>query len=224
MYPIPVQIERSHAVLPPEAIAALFGDGYRMRGTERVEVVALGVTVAAVEGRAGPGLRLVLDAIDRDAMPDAAPLRLVGPRGVLPLAGAAEPLPSGLALPAGLLDAWRLAPGRRVAVAVGRVVLTGVLVEEGDAPCLRMDRAVRLAAEAPADKPAYWLPNVEAPPSSDEAPAEPPTAPRVITENDVRQARKRRETLRVTPGQIVTPAARALGRELGVLVEAPDGR
>ena len=43
---------------------------------------------------------------------------------------------------------------------------------------------------------------------------------RLITENDVRQARVHHQTIVVRDGQIVTPAARSLGRELGVLRDA----
>ena len=226
MYPIPIRPADSRAVLPPEAVAALFGAGHRLRGTERVEVVALGKQVTAVEVHPGPTLRLVLDAADRHAAPPDAPLRLVGPKGVLLLDPPAEALPSRLVLPPGLLTAWGLAPGRRVAVAVGRAVLTDVPVEAGEAVALHADRAVLLAGEVTESHAARWLPDFEAPTSSPPSPGAPPsepaTPPRVITENDVRQARKRREKLRVGPGQIVTPAARALGRELGVLDE-PGG-
>ncbi|MDX1419000.1 MAG: hypothetical protein R3181_03445 [Rubricoccaceae bacterium] len=221
MYPIPVLVERSYAVLPTEAVASLFGEGYGLRGTERAEVAALGRTVAVVDARPGPVLRLVLDAADRAAAPDGAPLRLVGPRGVLPLPTPAEPLCSRLVLPEGLLSAWRLTPGQHVAVAVGRAVLTGVPVAEGPAPCFQTDRAVLLAGEASPEAPAHWRPGVEAPTPPRPDREAPPAPAGVITENDVRQARRRRETLRVAPGQIVTPAARALGRELGVLDENP---
>ena len=41
---------------------------------------------------------------------------------------------------------------------------------------------------------------------------------RVVTETDVRQARLKHRRIRLTPGQIVTPAAQTLGREAGIFV------
>jgi hypothetical protein len=95
------------------------------------------------------------------------------------------------------------------------------------APEVRVDRVVALAGGHPIT--ACWLSDFTVPPSA-EAPAprlsRDPVAPAeplpLITENDVRRARMRRERLRLAPGQLITPAARTLGRELKVLDEPEE--
>lgn len=207
----------SHAVLPPEAVAALFGTA--LRGTERVEVVRLGRVVAAVPVSPGPALRLVLDAsveVDPDAL--ASGLRLRGPVGVCN-APVPEPVAARLTLPGGTARAWGV--GETAVVALGPVALS-VAVETG-APgtdsAVHVDRALWIAGGRPAT--ARWLPQTE---GFAETPAEADVAAetalvvprRVVTETDVRQARLARTRIRVAPGQIVTPAALSLAREWGV--------
>jgi hypothetical protein len=217
MYALPVHAVASHAVLPPEAVEELFGAGYRLRGPERVEIVQLGRVRATVAVGAGTALRLVLDALDREGMTDA-PVRLAGPKGAV-TAPAPEAVAPRLGLPAGLRSAWGLAEGASVSVRIGPLALTGVTVADGDAPGVWVDRAVVLAAGSPGT--ARWLPEGMIPEPGSEEPGDDaaPPFPRVVTENDVRRARMRRETIRLVPGQKITPAARALGRELKVLDE-----
>ena len=200
----------SRAVLPPDAVARLFGARHALRGTERVAVVRLGAVVARVPAEAGPSLGLDLDAFD--AAPPGSGLRLQGPVGAV---DAPEPAPvrSRLVLPDGVRRAWGVPD--RATVALGAVALS-VPVEGGAEPHVAVDRALWRGAGRP--ETARWLPAVDLAP-----PAPPPDADRahtvergVVTETDVRQARLHRRTIRVRPGQIVTPAARSLGREWGV--------
>lgn len=209
---LPVRVRSSHVTLPPEAVDTLFGTGYRLRGTERVDVYTLGQRAALVEARAGESLRLVLDALDREAV-ETTPLRLVGPKGVLE-APPPEPVHTHLVLPDALRSAWGFADGRLATVGLGSLALS-VPVVPGEAPVVLVDRTVALASGTP-DGPAHLLPAATAPFG---APAQPARAHGVITENDVRQARRRRQKIRPAPGQVVTPAARILGRELGVFEE-----
>ncbi|HYE96562.1 MAG TPA: hypothetical protein VD962_10165 [Rubricoccaceae bacterium] len=219
---IPIRLARSHATLPPEAVAALFGAGYALRGTERVEVVVNGEVRLSVEARPGAALALFLDAVDREMLGTNTRLQLRGPQGTRSAPDPRPLLPS-LLLPNGLLRAWSLAEGQRVALAVGRVVLLDVPVAKGERAEAVVDRAVARAGGGAST--ARWLPglNVNGPPSSPAARtvADGPLTVegRVVTENDVRQARLLKKKLRLRPGQIVTPAARDLGRALGLLEE-----
>lgn len=207
---LPIEIARSRAVLGPHEMGALFGAGYRLRGTERVRLP----NDVAVVASTGPAPRLVLDALDRQRLGSLAGLYLRGPVGVVP-APEPERVRRALVLPAGLLRAWGLAPGARVTVQAGAVAFGDVTVEEGEPARVRLDAADILAADLPLGATARWRPDLD---------LELPTAPepddhpvgRVVTETDVRQARLRGERIRLRPGQIVTPAARSLGRQLGV--------
>ena len=201
----------SRAVLPPDAVARLFGARYALRGTERVAVVWLGTVLFHVPAEGGTALGLDLDATD--AAPPASGLRLQGPGGVVD-APAPVPVRSRLVLPDGTRRAWGVP--ERATVALGPLALA-VPVEGGTDPHVALDRALWAGAGRP--ETARWLPSV------DLAPPAPPTpddrvrtvARGVVTETDVRQARLRRQTIRLRPGQIVTPAARSLGREWGVI-------
>ncbi len=221
---LPVQAARSHAVLPPDAVAALFGEGYTWRGTERVEVLGAGRPLF-VEARPGDPLRLVLDALDREALRASSPT-LRGPRGALD-APAIGPIAPRLVLPTGLRDAWGLTDGVTTSVALGPLVLSHVRVETGEGPRVVLDRTVLLAAGTEAGTTARWLGSkgsVEsARPAASSASLPSPNRMevvevegRVVTENDVRRARLQHKKIVVRPDQIVTPAARSLGRELGV--------
>ncbi len=200
----------SHAALPPEAALALFGAP--LRGSERVRVVRHGRDVATVLAAAGPAARLVLDALF-DAPTDG--LRLSGPIGAIP-APAPERVRSRLVLPAGLIRAWGV--GAVAVVGLGAVALK-VPVEAGSEAGLDAERALWLAAGRP--ETARWLaqtdwPDAGAMADADVAPGALVIPRRVVTETDVRQARTRRRTIRLTPGQIVTPAAAQLAREWAV--------
>jgi hypothetical protein len=205
---LPVRPVASSAALPEAVAVALFGAP--LRGSEHVDVVRLGRVVATVAAVAGPALRLVLDA-SCDAEPGG--LRLCGPVGNVD-APAPEPVAARLVLPAGLVRAWGV--GERAAVAVGGVAVRAS-VEAGAVAGIEVDRAVWIAAGRPAT--ARWLPGME---WEDEVRPEPADATtlvvprRVVTETDVRQAKLRRLTIRIAPGQVVTPAAQSLAREWGV--------
>ena len=194
--------------------------GTRCGGTERVAVVRLGrvlfhVAAEVADPARGGGAALRLDLDATDAAPPASGLRLQGPGGAVD-APAPAPVRSRLVLPDGLRRAWGVAD--RATVALGPVAL-GVPVESGPEPHLAVERALWLGAGRP--ETARWLPAVDlAPPAPPEADDRVRTVDRgVVTETDVRQARLRRQTIRLRPGQIVTPAARSLGREWGVFEE-----
>ena len=202
----------SRAVLPPDAVARLFGARYALRGTERVAVVRLGDRPASTSPpRAG---RRSASTSTRPTPPRPSPASASkGPGGVVD-APAPTPVRSRLVLPDGTRRAWGVP--ERATVALGPLALS-VPVEGGADPHVAVDRALWHAAGRP--ETARWLPGV------DLAPPAPPTpdddrvrtvARGVVTETDVRQARLRRQTIRLRPGQIVTPAARSLGHEWGV--------
>ena len=217
---LPVRALGSRAVLPPDAVARLFGRDATLRDTARVAVVRLGREHAWVPVETGPALALVLGAADRDGLPDLTGLRLRGPGGAV---DAPDPAParSALVLPDGTRRAWGVPD--RVTVALGPLALA-VDVETGADPHVAVDRALWLGAGRP--ETARWLPAVDLAPLTPggDGGATPPTpddrvrtvARGVVTETDVRQARLHRQTIRVRPGQVVTPAARSLGREWGV--------
>lgn len=199
----------SHAALPPAVAADLFGAP--LRGTERVEVVRLGQVVAHVPVVAGPDLHLVLSAWDAA---EADGLRLRGPVGVAE-APRAEAVASRLVIPAALARAWGMAD---VAVVALGAVAVQLPVANGLDVGVEVDRALWLGAGRP--ETARWLPQttwtaadaaLEAP-SRDAALVIPR---RVVTETDVRQATLRHRKIRLSPGQIVTPAAQSLAREHG---------
>ncbi len=211
---IPVRPLGSRAVVPPAALATLFGAGATLRPSATVEVVRLGEAVGRVAVEAGTALALWVDATV--AISDAVSLR--GPSGAVgPVA--AQPVGSRMVVPDGLRRAW--AVGERATVGLGAVAV-GVPVEAGPETIVEVERALWLAAGRP--ETARWLPAVDLAPPADHPAEADPTAPlvidrRVVTETDVRQARLRRRRIRLAPGQIVTPAARSLGREAGVFVD-----
>ncbi len=205
----------SHAVLAPADALALFGAP--LRGTERVRVVRHGRDVALVPVAAGSAARLVLDTLFGAPLDG---LRLVGPVGAMP-APAPERVTSRLVLPAGLSRAWGV--DVTAVVGIGLIALK-VPVEAGTDAGLDVDRALWLAAGRPEsarwlaqttwpDADAMALPDADAPGDAAGALVVPR---RVVTETDVRQARLHRRTIRITPGQIVTPAAATMAREWGV--------
>lgn len=215
---LPVRFARSAAVLAPDAVAQLFGKGYQMKGSERAVVSRSAQREVAVPVEPGKATRLVLDALDRHALGDGPPLRLRGPRGSMV---APEPERTGraLVLPAGLIGAWRLRAGQRVAIQAGAVAFGDVVVEEGQPAHVRLCPADGLAAGLAEGDPVRWNPHLDLEPPAPEPKADSKVRAtgRLITENDVRQARMRNQTIVVHDGQLLTPAARSLGRELGVL-------
>lgn len=215
---IPVRPSSSRAVLSPPLVAALFGGGYTLRGTERVGVVRLGQEVLYVAVEGGPAA-LRLDALDRDRLGALQDLRLQGPAGAA-TAPPAGPVVSRLTLPAALRRAWNV--GDTATVALGTLA-AAVPVGEGDL-ALHADRALWLAAGQP--EVGRWLPSFALAPPAAETPDDGVVQieRRVVTETDVRQARLKRQTILVVPGQVVTPAARSMGQEWGVFATEKAGR
>lgn len=208
---LPVRALASRAVLPPDAVAALFGAGAALRPSATVEVVRLGAVVGRVAVEAGAALALHLDATDAIS----GEVRLRGPAGATgPVP--AQPVRSRLVLPDGLRRAWGV--GERAVVGLGAIA-AGVAVETGPEAAVEVERALWLAAGRP--ETARWLPGVDLAPAAEPAPDDGVLviARRVVTETDVRQARLKHRRIRLAPGQIVTPAARSLAREAGVFVD-----
>ena len=204
----------------PKDISALFGKGTTLRGSEQAYVSRGGGREIAVAVAVAQAPRLLLDALDRAALGDGSPLRVRGPLGSV-TAPPVESVNRVLALPAGLLRSWRLEVGQRITIQAGTVAFGDIVVEEGDGS-VRLDRADALAARLEEGDTVRWnrdltltLPS----PPADTSPKVRATG-RLITENDVRQARLRGQHILLGPGHLVTPAARSLGRELGVLREA----
>lgn len=222
---IPVHPQASVATLPPEAITTLFGPNAGLRLGAEVALVHLGEICARVAVQTGAALAVELDAIDARSMGPRTGLRLRGPVGVLD-APPHQTLRSVLRIPGGLKAAWRM--GDTATLGLGSLAVQ-VPVETGDALTLHAERALWLAAGAPSI--ARWLPQTTWPTAPTPEPASDPriarVAGRVITENDVRQARLRQQRIQLAAEQIVTPAARSLAREWDVFVEStrpPTGR
>ena len=208
---LPVRPLASRAVLPPDAVAVLFGPGATLRPSATAEVVRLGAAVGRVAVETGAALALWVDATD--AIAGAASLR--GPVGAIgPVT--AKSVRSRLALPDGLRRAWGI--GDVATVGLGPLAV-GLPVETGPEVRVEAERALWLAADRP--ETARWLPGVDLAPPAPDADAEAGVVVierRVVTETDVRQARLKHRRIRLTPGQIVTPAAQTLGREAGIFV------
>ncbi len=215
---IPIKLVRSHALLTSEQLSTLFGEGYQLRGTECVEVVQRGIVKALADLRLGDISNLFLDSADYSHTTIRVAVKLRGPKGEI-VAPSIQPIPTLLVLPTGLLGSWSLSEGQVTTVSMGSVAIRAV-VSQGDAACVCVDGAFPFAGGLDADATASWLPNVEWPSLKDAAtvPIEQPTAIRkLITENDVRRARTLRQRIRVGAGQIITPAARELADDLGLL-------
>ena len=204
---LPVRAVGARAVLPAAALAEAFGVGAVLGPSATVEVVRLGAVVARVPVESGAALALQVDAsVDVDGEASLrGPVGAVGPVR-------AEGVRSRLVLPDALRRAWGV--GETAVVALGPVALA-VPVEAGPEAGVDVERTLWLGAGRPAT--ARWLPGVDlappAPPADDGALV---IERRVVTETDVRQARLKHRRIRLTPGQIVTPAARSLGRDSGV--------
>ena len=219
---IPVCIARSLFSASASAVTQLFGKGYSLRGSERVIVSHVGTREVAIPVALSPSPHLVLDALDRHLLGDGPPLRLRGPQGTVP-APPSQPVRRALALPSGLLRAWGLAPDQVITIQAGTVAFGDVVVEEGPGH-VRLDRADALAARLSDGATVRWnrdlvLTPTVLPPTEAETSKIRMTG-RLVTENDVRQARLRGQHIVLRPDQIITPAARSLGRELDVLRDA----
>jgi hypothetical protein len=215
---LPLRIAGSHAALSPDDVRVLFGAGYALRGSEHVFVTRTSRGEVRVPVTTGAERRLVLDALDQSALGGGAPLRLRGPAGSID-APAPTPVRRALRLPAALVKAWGLKTGQAVTIQAGAVAFGDVMVEEGEGH-VRLGRADALAAGLRDADTVRWNRDVAlTTPSSppEEAARAIRTTGRLITENDVRQARLRGQQIVVRPDHIVTPAAHSLGRELGIL-------
>lgn len=217
---IPVRPLGSQAVLPPEAVPALFGEGAKLRAGARVDVVLLGKPLVSVPVEAGAALALRLDAIDAEAVERADGLWLRGPVGALPAPPPASVAPR-LVLPDGLRRAWGVPDV--ATLGLSRVAITASVTPGTEAAAV-VDRALWLAAGRP--ETARWLPGLDlavpdALPDRDERVVT--VARRVVTETDVRQARLHHKRIRLGDGQIVTPAAQTLGREWNVFESTEAG-
>ncbi len=217
---IPLRLAHSRAVLTPTGVHALFGDGYTLRGSEQVFVARSTQREVPIAVEVGSAFRVVLDALDRHALGEAPSLRLRGPAGSVE-APTVEPVRRVLALPPGLVRAWGLTTGQTVTVQAGPVAFGDVNVNEGEG-FICLDRADALAAGLKEGDTARWARDVSLSVPTPLACSSTKVRPtgRVVTETDVRQARLKGQRIVIRPGQIVTPAARSLGRELGILDEA----
>ena len=215
---LPLRIATSHAVLTAEDVRALFGAKHALRGSEHVFATRIGRGEVRVPIMAGTERRLVLDALDRDALGDGPPLRLRGPAGSVD-APPPTPVRRALRLPVALVKAWGLTTGQVITVQAGAVAFGDVVVEEGEGH-VRLGRTDALAAGLREGDTVRWNRELQlaAPPSTpDKTTPDVRTTGRLITENDVRQARLRGQQIVVRPDHIITPAAHSLGRELGIL-------
>jgi hypothetical protein len=204
----------SRVTLSPEAVVALFGKGYRWRGSEHVRLVGSERGDVSILAIAGARLVLEVDRLDRSVL-GGGEGRLIGPRGSI-AAPPADRIERLLVLPQSLLRAWRLEIDQRVVLQVGSVIFADVTVAEGQLTGAALDRTDLLAAGVVTGATARIRRDVEA----DEAVTAPDARVipgRLITENDVRQARLRGRRVLVQTGQKITPAALSLGKELGVL-------
>ena len=207
---IPATPLASRATLTPEAARTLFGTD-ALRGSERVEVVRLGRPMATVPVTVGPETAAEFDALIART-PD---VRLAGPLGAV-APEAVRPLRSRLVAPAALARAWGL--GETGAVTLGPLAVA-LPVEDGPVLTLEVEQALWLAAGRPqtgAWSAGLTLPTAPEADDTPEASGEIALPKRVVTETDVRQALLAHRKIRLRPDQIVTPAARSLGRERGV--------
>ncbi len=205
---IPVQAVGSRAVVPPRDLEVLFGKKATLRPSATVEIIRLGDVVARVPIEAGDRRLLVLDAA---STMETTSLSLRGPVGAVPVLEVAT-VRSRLMLPAGLRRAWGV--GDSATVGLGHIAVA-VTVENGASLVLEVERALWLGAGRP--ETARWMPGLALDIATTENDVEDGRIEgRVVTENDVRQARRKRLKIRLRPDQIVTPAARSLAREWDV--------
>lgn len=211
----PIHTVISEAVLPAERVADLFGAGYKLKGSEKVRIMRGADVLATLPLRTCSHLDLRLDATDQ-ARIGSHPARIVGPRGYVEVQKIL-PLKRRLIVPAPLLSTWTLKAGQLVAVHAGTVIFGHVEVTTGDTLRLVLPRTdVLSAGVAEGDAARIFTTDAFAP--APEVSEVPTVAGKLITENDIRQARIKRRKINVQPGQILTPAARSLGLELGVLL------
>ncbi len=216
---IPLCIVQGHAVVTPEMVRTLFGPSYRLQGTERLHVYQAGRLLTTVSAVPGETPALFLDPRDLQTLHPDLPTRLRGPANVLAISYI-ERIPRRLRLPPSLQRAWELPPQRYVSVRVGEVLFTRLPVIAGKKVCIELSETDALAAGYPehatgqlirASSTACLSP---APVQASELPAK-----RLITETDIRRAWMEHRTIHLQPGQLITPSARMLGQELGVLKE-----
>ncbi len=213
---IPLHLLQEYAVVPPKALGTLFGSSYRFRGTERLEIYQAGRVRGIVAIQQGETPALFLDPRTFRSLHTELPVRLKGPAGAISIANIGL-LPRHLRLPPAIQKAWDIPSESYVTIQVGEVHFTHVPVLSGNTLRFELCETDALAAR-------YWehgtgqlLRISEDRPSSSASFSPPPK--RLITETDIRRARMEHRTIRLQPGQLITPSARMLGRELGVLEE-----
>ncbi|MDX1438406.1 MAG: hypothetical protein R3284_00750 [Rubricoccaceae bacterium] len=136
-----------------------------------------------------------------------------------------RPIPSLLKLPAGLATAWNLSSGDVATLAVGSMAVRA-MVTSSDRLYLEIDHSIVGASGSQCGN-ARWLPGIEWETTIETVEVPQPERSqtnRLITENDVRRARMQRQTIEIGKGQLITPAARSLGEELGVIRHGGNSR
>lgn len=245
---IPLILLKSTARLSRQDVDALFGKGYRFRGSENVRLVgpsgeiAVGITEDKTtrleldrldatiinqtrtlpsppgRGAGGEGLHNDIAGPNGRATTRVAPTEMkidvVGPKGKLRNVSA-HVLPRTLTLPRSLHRVWGLSADSTIAIQVGSIILTDVIVHDGQSAGLHLDRTDLASSGINLQATAILRRDLKA--ANPQALAEAGIPKKLITENDVRQARRKGKKIAVQPGQLITPAARSLGKELGVL-------
>ena len=210
---IPIHIRQSEAILTPETIRKLFGASCLLTGTEKVRLLSRGASPLSIRCRTGEQNQLWVDAHLLGQL-DASAVYLQGPEGTT---GPLSPtrIPRRLHIPKALLKAWKLTPYHSLSIQAGSIILTQVKIHISDSLFLEIDPTDAAAA----DFPTYGrlIPAPQATAESHNSPA-PSDYPRLITENDVRKARMRRQKIRLRKGQLITPSARMLAQEWGLLI------
>ena len=163
--------------------------------------------------------RLDLDRLDAmrattRVAPTEREIDVVGPKGKLRNVPV-HVLPRTLTLPRSLHRTWGLSADSSVAVQVGSIILTDVVVQDGQSAGLHIDRTDLASSGVDLQASAILRRDLKA--ANPQASAEAGIPRKLITENDIRQARLKGKKITVQPGQLITPAARSLGKELGVL-------
>lgn len=193
----------------------LFGKGYRFYGSEKLRLTgpAGEISVGIIEDKT---TRVELDRLDAMMVaPTDLKLDVIGPKGKLknrPI----HVLQRALVLPKSLHRTWGLSADSTIALQVGSIILTNVKIQDGQYIGLHLDRTDLASSGVDLKATAALRRNLKATTLDLQASSDTAIPKRLITENDVRQARLKGKKINVQPGQLVTPAARSLGKELGV--------
>lgn len=204
---IPVVPLKSTATLTERDAQTLFGDTPGKNAN--VQIVGSGNMLATIPAARGETTQVTWSRLEHPER--STGLRLVGPVGSCPLKNSSF-IENRLVAPSRLAQAWNLP--EQATLIIGEIALS-VPVTDGDSVCCEVDEALHRAAERPEH--ARWVPGLTLSSASEKNRSEDTNTPhRIITENDIRQARLRRRKIAVRPEQVVTPAARALGNEWNI--------